>query len=262
MLRTYKAAALTAEFVGTFTLTSVVLGMLDRGQPFFATVLLAGITLALVVLGVGRVSGAHINPAVTIGLWSIRKVETSRAIAYLFVQFAGAYAALVVAEQLFDTDLLRRATAVVDWRVTLAEALGATIFTMGIAAAIYRGYRGLLAAATVGGSLTLGLVIASLGSGAVVNPAVALGINSFSLSYVLGPILGAVLGMNVYAALFAPLDIAERRRALGLSPVNPASSKPSSKSSKPVAKVAVKLSTSRATKPTTKTSTAKKTAKK
>lgn len=224
MLGARKVAALVAEFVGTFLLTSVVIGMIVKQQPFYATVLLAGITLALVVLGVGRASGAHINPAVTIGLWTIRKVEITRAVAYVAVQLLAGYCALLIARDVFGNSIVERGGDSVDWKVVTAEALGAALFTMGIAAAVYRGYRGVQAAATIGASLTLGLVVAALGSGAVLNPAVALGVDSFNLSYVMGPILGAVFGMNLYAAVFAPLDIAERQHALNLFHHSPAES--------------------------------------
>jgi glycerol uptake facilitator-like aquaporin len=54
----------------------------------------------------------------------------------------------------------------------------------------------------VGGSLLLGIALASLlGSNGVINPAVALGIGSFNVMYVLGPVLGSLLGMQVYKRL-------------------------------------------------------------
>lgn len=254
MLGARKVAALVAEFVGTFLLTSVVLGMIAKQQPFYATVLMAGITLALVVLGVGRASGAHINPAVTVGLWTIRKVETTRAIAYIAVQLLAGYSALLIAREVFGNALIARGGESVDWKIVTAEALGAALFTMGIAAAVYRGYRGVQAAVTIGASLTLGLVVAALGSGAVLNPAVALGINSFTLSYVMGPVLGAVFGMNLYAAIFAPLDIAERQHALGLLNHAPAAAPHAHAPAKKVAEhatnkpVAKKLSSKKAIK--------------
>ncbi|PID32261.1 hypothetical protein CR970_01595 [Candidatus Saccharibacteria bacterium] len=214
MVKTYKAAALIAEFVGSFMLASVVLAMLDKSQPLYATVLMAGAALTLVALTVGRVSGTHINPAVTIGLWTIRRVDTVRAVAYIFVQLLGGLAAMYVAQQVLGHDLVRRAAQPVDWVVVFAEALGAALFMIGFASAVYRGYRGAVAALTVGGSFALGLIVASMGSAAIINPAVALSVNAFSLSYIVGPILGAVAGANLYALVFAPLDSAERRHAM------------------------------------------------
>ncbi|MBP7837526.1 aquaporin, partial [Candidatus Saccharibacteria bacterium] len=59
--------ALLAELVGTFILTIVAIA---GGVP-----LVVGFTMIVLVLVLGIVSGAHVNPAVTIGLWSIKKFE-------------------------------------------------------------------------------------------------------------------------------------------------------------------------------------------
>ena len=59
----------------------------------------------------------------------------------------------------------------------------------------------------VGGSLIVGIIVASVGSAGVLNPAVALGLHTFEWgTYVLGPVLGAIIGFNLYALLFAPAD--------------------------------------------------------
>ncbi|MBI1862637.1 hypothetical protein HYS00_00800, partial [Candidatus Microgenomates bacterium] len=53
-----------------------------------------------------------------------------------------------------------------------------------------------------GGSLLLGIAIASLiGSAGILNPAVAFGLQSFTIPYVIGPILGSVFGMLVFRLL-------------------------------------------------------------
>ena len=70
-----------AEFVGTLMLASLVLaqanavGAILTSTWFVAAT--AGLTLAVLVLALGRVSGGHFNPAVTLGAWSVRKVETT-----------------------------------------------------------------------------------------------------------------------------------------------------------------------------------------
>ena len=54
----------------------------------------------------------------------------------------------------------------------------------------------------VGASLLMGIMFASIAANGILNPAVALGIGSFSLSYVLGPIVGSLIGFNLYHYMF------------------------------------------------------------
>lgn len=199
-----KVAVLVAEFIGTFALTTVVLSMLTNGGDLFQTAAAAGFTLALMVLVIGPVSGAHINPAVTLGLWSIRKVETAQAFAYWGAQFLGAIAAWLLVESARDSELTAIAGRGYDVNVMFAELVGTMVFVFGIAAAVNRKYVGGQLAAAVGGSLTVGILIAAaLGSNAVLNPAVALGIQSWSWTYALAPLAGAVIGANIYRGWFA-----------------------------------------------------------
>ena len=88
------------------------------------------------------------------------------------------------------------------FRVLAAEAIGTAFFTFGIAAVVFgKVYNG-ASGVVIGGSLLLGITFAALlGSNGVLNPAVAFGIGSFSLMYVLGPIIGSVIGMNAYKYL-------------------------------------------------------------
>jgi glycerol uptake facilitator-like aquaporin len=107
--------------------------------------------------------------------------------------------------------LLSLSTGGFESKVIIAEALGAFIFTFGIAAAVSSLYEGGKLAATIGGSLFLGIMVASLASNGVLNPAVAVGISSWSWSYAVGPLLGAVLGMSVYNLMFADLKPAKKK---------------------------------------------------
>ena len=75
--------ALGAEFIGTFLLAAVIIA--GQGQPIFVLFGLVGI-----VLLIGSISGAHVNPAVTIGAWATRRIGWLRALGYIFVQFLGA----------------------------------------------------------------------------------------------------------------------------------------------------------------------------
>ena len=79
-----------AEIVGTFVLTLVALFSAYMMAPFYV-----GLTLVIMVLAIGAISGAHINPAVTFGLWSMRKLKTILVPFYWAAQFIGAMAAVV-----------------------------------------------------------------------------------------------------------------------------------------------------------------------
>jgi glycerol uptake facilitator-like aquaporin len=186
------------EAVGTGVLTMVVALALAGTFPVPVPVL-AALTLGLFVYSLGHLSGTHINPAVTIGAWSIGKVSTDDALKYVIAQFIGAGAALLVVGSLVTaaTPPLKA-----DLAIGLAEMIGTALFTFGIASVVYGKTPAVMSGMVVGGSLLLGIAVAALlGSNGVLNPAVALGIGSFNVMYVLGPILGSVLGMQLYKRL-------------------------------------------------------------
>lgn len=193
-----------AEILGTGILTAVVLSVSRSpiGLAYFVA-LAAGLTLALLVLIVGPTSGSHVNPAVTLSFWTVRKISTIQAIIYLVAQFMGAVLAWRLYTYFIDGPIKNIAGESFDWRVLVAELVGTMIFTFGIAAAVYQKYEGGKLAATVGGSLMLGLLVASVASNGILNPAVALGVQSWSKAYVFGPLVGGIIGMNLYAVLFA-----------------------------------------------------------
>jgi aquaporin Z len=203
-----KIAMIVAEFLGTATLAVVVFSMVRYPNLIsFFPALAAGLTAGLMVLVIGEVSGAHINPAVTYGLWTVRKISTSQAIVFIAAQMLGGLAAWQLIKYLsFNTNfpLMEMAGQNIDVKVMIAEGLGAFVFITGVAAAVYKKFDGLQLAATVGGSLTLGILVASIFSNGIVNPAVAVGIRSFNVSYAVAPLVGAALATNIYALLFAP----------------------------------------------------------
>lgn len=187
-----------AEGLGAGLLTLVVGLSLSSSFPV-ATPLLAAITLGLFVYSLGHISGTHINPAVTIGAWSIGKISNREASLYLAAQCVGAVGALMILSFISTPMVLTISNSL---SVGLAEGLGAFFFTFGIASVIYGRTPGLLSGVVVGGSLLIGIAIsATIGSNGVLNPAVALGIGSLGTMYILGPIIGAVLGMQVYRYL-------------------------------------------------------------
>ena len=188
-----------AEFVGTFALSFVVLAAVSQVLPLpVAIPVIAGLTLGLFVYSIGSVSGAHINPAVTIGLWSIKKISNRDAVGYIIAQIFAAAVAIVLGRTL-GMATPEATTSVFMAPMFFAEALGAFFFAFGIAAVVYGKVGESVSGFVVGGSLTLGVMIASFsGSAGILNPAVAFALNAISIVYIVGPVLGAVVGFNAY----------------------------------------------------------------
>jgi glycerol uptake facilitator-like aquaporin len=203
-----KIAMLVAEFFGTAFLTAVILGVQRStlGLPYFIA-LAGGIAVAYGMYAFGSVSGGQFNPALTIALWTARRVKTTAAILYIAVQLLGGWAAYAMYHYFVNTQVQAIHTSFSS-RLLIAEAVGALIFGFGWAAAAYNRFENNKFATAAGLSFALGILIASAGStAAVVNPAVALGTRDWAwLTSVLGPVLGAVIGVNLYGLLFAPVE--------------------------------------------------------
>jgi aquaporin Z len=197
-------AMVVAELLGTAVLTSVILAVQrsNIGLPYFVA-LGVGLTMAMLVFMFGNASGAHVNPAVTLGLWSARRINTIKALVYIAAQFAGAALAYTLYNYLVPTGMESIAGAEFQWTVFVAEMVGAFIFTFGVAAAVFQNYEGGQKAATIGGSLAVGILIAAIAGNGIINPAAALGVDSWSKAYVIAPLVGGVLGVNLFALLFA-----------------------------------------------------------
>lgn len=180
-----------AELLGTFTLTLVVWLSVTLDVPF-ATPMAAALTLGLFVYTVGGISGSHLNPAVTIGMLSVNKIKTNDAVMYIVCQLAGAVLAMTVAR------MMSGQMAPLAYATTLssgvAEAIGAFFLAFAVMSATMQKVQPAAAGLVVGGSLLLGVYIAFPFSNAILNPAVALGVNAFGPMEIFGPIVGAVCG--------------------------------------------------------------------
>lgn len=200
-----KVAMLVAEFLGTGILATAVINVFRSqiGIGYFVAFSVA-ITLATLVLVLGPTSGGHFNPAVTLGMWTLRKIQTIQALAFIAVQMLGGFAALRLAEYFTSQKLTNIAGNSFEWKILIAEAVGTAIFTFGIAAAVYQRFEGGRLATAIGASLFVGTIVASIASNAALNPAIALANNTWSWAYAVGPLAGAIVGMNLYALLFAP----------------------------------------------------------
>jgi len=87
---------LMAEFIGTFWLVlggcgSAVLaaGFPKTGIGFLGVALAFGLTLLTMAFAIGHISGCHINPAVSVGLWAGGRFPASEVIPYIIAQVIG-----------------------------------------------------------------------------------------------------------------------------------------------------------------------------
>lgn len=199
-----KVAMLVAEFVGTFVLASAMMAMLVRTDFAFFSAIAAAVVYGFMYLVLGGASGSHLNPAVTIGYWTVRKVPTIQAIVYIAVQLLAGVAAWKFGQYVLHQSLNNIASGGWNWRVVVAEGVGTLIFGFGLAAVALSKIDESRHAVLVGAALFIGIVVASLGANGTLNPAVDITVRSWSWSYVSAQIVGLVVGMNLYAIFFTP----------------------------------------------------------
>lgn len=184
-----------AELAGTFLLTLVV--RLAIGSQFpVATPVLAGLTVGLLVYVFGPVSGTHINPAVTVGLLAVKKIAPVDGLMYIVFQLVGATAAGVAGTAIMGTPLSFEVGTSLS--IGFAEALGAAVLLLGISSVAWGKTPSAASGLVIGTGLTVGVHVASVLSFGILNPAVALGIGSLSIAYLVGPLVGAVIATLGY----------------------------------------------------------------
>lgn len=194
-------APVLAEFLGTgiLVMVALVLGQTTSVSYFIATSV--AVTAAVVYLLFSEVSGAHTNPAVTFGLWTARRIGTLRGIAYIAAQLLGGVAAWQLF-QYFTNHSVTAKTVPFSTPVWLAEVVGTGVLALAFTAALNRGVAALNSAVSVGAAYFVAILIAATASSGFVNPAIALGQRAWSGVYVLGPLVGGLIGANLYAYFF------------------------------------------------------------
>jgi aquaporin Z len=204
-----------AEVVGTFIL--VVMGSMSivAAQAMSAPILVVvpfgfGLALLAAIHAVGHVSGGHFNPAVTIAALLDRRIDAMNAVGYIVAQVIGAIAASVVVLLVADQAAVKAtASGFPEGRMGQAivvETVLTAIFLLVILTVSKRSPN------HAGFAIPLTLTAVHLAgipfSGASVNPARSLApalvggsLDANIIVWIVGPILGAVIGWAIYRAL-------------------------------------------------------------
>ena len=198
-------APVLAEFLGTATLASVALVLMETTAVSYFIATSLAVALTVIVLVFGGVSGAHVNPAITFGMWTARRIGTLRAISYVAAQMLGGLAAWQLYQYMTDKPLAAK-TVTFDTHIWVAELVGTFILALGFAAAVSRVYDALQSAVVYSSALFVGIIVASVGSAGLLNPALSLGVRSWGTAYLLGPLVGGLIAVNLYYLFFAPAD--------------------------------------------------------
>lgn len=221
------STSLLAEFIGTFALIFIGAGAGALGIGG-----LVGVAFAhgLVVLGFayayGHISGTHINPAVTLGVWAAGKIDAARAFSYIVFQIVGGIVGALVLRWVLggaETGLGRTALAsglqVGNATITITPTVGLVleaILTFFLVNAVMNA--GISGKATIPGGLAIGLTLtfcilmggpltgASLNPARSIGPAVATGNFDNLWVYLIGPALGGVLAGLLYKTIFEERD--------------------------------------------------------
>ncbi|WP_433673159.1 aquaporin [Nocardia sp. CA-136227] len=214
-----------AEFSGTAALAAVVIGSGiaadqlspgDLGLRLLENSTASALGLAVLILIFGPISGAHLNPVVSLADWlggrrDRRGLSTRAFGVYVAAQFSGAIVGALLANTMFDRSPLQLAT---QQRVTGGHLLGEILAAAGLVAigfAAARLGRGASAAAV---AAYLGSAIWFTSSGSFANPALTLGrmlSDSFTgiapssvPAFTAAQILGGLAGSSLITLLYRP----------------------------------------------------------
>jgi aquaporin NIP len=201
-----------AEFFGTFCLVfagtgAMVVDSATHGQVSHVGVALTfGLVVMAMIYAVGDISGAHLNPAVTLGFYAARRFERASVLPYIFSQCAGALLASMAIRLIFPGESDLGATRPVGSAYqSFVLELVMTWLLMLVILSASRGAKekGITAGIAIGAVIALEALLGGPVSGASMNPARSLGpaIIAGDLRdlwiYLAAPVAGALLAVPV-----------------------------------------------------------------
>ena len=210
MTRSERLRPCVAEAVGTFALVfagtgAIVIDAVSHGAVTHVGVAITfGLVVMSMIYAVGDVSGAHFNPAVTLGFWASGRLASRAVPPYVLSQLVGAFAASALLRVMFGNvaDLGTTVPAGPAVQSLLLETV-LTGILMFVILCVSTGPKevGVMAGIAVGGVIGLEAMFAGPICGASMNPArsIAPALVSGHLAdlwvYILGPLVGALVAV-------------------------------------------------------------------
>jgi MIP family channel proteins len=205
------------EFIGTFMLVffaagAVMVGAVTGGLGAIGPGLISGLVITIVIYCFGHVSGAHVNPALSLAAVYLGKLEKRLAPGYIVAQLAGSAAAGMVLLWAIGrhgdmgANLPNTALGVTPGVAFVVEVILSFILMWVICGAAYHDKNTDISFAGVAIGATVGIEVMLMGpyAGAAMNPArafgpyLALGDFTHFWIYVVGPVAGMLAGAAIY----------------------------------------------------------------
>jgi MIP family channel proteins len=213
-----KLRPLTAEFVGTLLFVFLGVGSVVASSGPLGVALAHGVALAIVVSMTMSISGGHINPAVTFGVWVANRIDGRTAGQYVLAQVLGAVsgAALVkavlprVAVGMALVGTPRLASDVTFMQGVWIEALLTFFLVSAVFGTAVSSEAPKIAGFGIGLAVFVDALVGGGLTGAVMNPARAIGPAlvawqwSAHAVYWIGPLIGAGVAGAVWKAVLLP----------------------------------------------------------
>jgi aquaporin NIP len=202
-----------AEFIGTFALVfcgtgAIIINEQTGGQVGHIGIAITfGLVVMAMIYSFGNSSGAHFNPAVTVGFWAAKLLPKKEVTPYVFSQILGAFLATAILKFLFPENVNLGATIPFGsaFQSFILEVI-LTFFLMLVILSTSQGSKelGVMAGLAIGSTVLLEAMFAGPISGASMNPARSLspallsGNIQYLWIYLIAPVIGALLSTIVW----------------------------------------------------------------
>jgi len=221
-----------AEFIGTFALVFIAVGsnavnhLLHGSLGLIGMAIATGVTVMVMIYALGHISGAHINPAVTIAMAATRRIGKTDCFVYIISHISGACAASIMLMQIFPSALSSVNFGATSLGTNIAPEIGIlieAILTFLLVFVIYGSAVDSrsppeMAGFAIGAFVLIAILFGGPLTGASMNPARSFGPAFIAgywtdhLVYWIGPITGGIFAALLYDNVFINENVLEEKK--------------------------------------------------